>query len=126
MTASTPKTQLNDFALAVELLGGQRATARALGIHERSVRALLAGPDEPTGRALHDGFLRDIAAALIDHAEACRLAERRLSPAFAANLTPQQAAANLADGRRYDRKAAVEHNFYKDLDIIAGRTPRDG
>lgn len=101
-----PKTQLETFALAVELLGGQRATARALGIHERSVRALLAGPDEPTGRALHDGVLQVIAEALIDHAEACRLAERRLSPAFAVNLTPNQAAANPADRRRFDRKGA--------------------
>lgn len=100
-----PATQLEIFAHAVDLLGGQRATARALGIHERSVRALLAGP-EAGGRALHDGFLRDIAEALLDHAEACRLAERRLSPAFAANLTPQQQAANPADRRRFDRKGA--------------------
>lgn len=99
-----PKTQLEDFALAVELLGGQRATARALGIHERSVRALIAGPDQPFGRALHDGFLRDAAAALLAHAEACRALERRLSPAFAANLTPAQAKANRADRRRYDQR----------------------
>ena len=100
-----PATQLEIFAHAVDLLGGQRATARALGIHERSVRALLAGP-EAGGRALHDGFLRDIAKALLAHAEACRLAERRLSPAFAANLTLAQAKANRVDGRRKDRQTA--------------------
>lgn len=109
-----PKTQLEDFALAVELLGGQRATARELGIHERSVRALLAGPEAPHGRALHDGFLRNIAKALLAHAAACRSAERRLSPAFAANLTPDQAAANPADGRRYDRQL----KWVRDTDLV--------
>jgi len=46
---------------------------------------------------LHDGFLRDIARELIAHADLCRKLERRLSPAFAANLLPGAA---KEDGRR--------------------------
>jgi hypothetical protein len=80
-----PQAQLELFRQATELLGGQRATARALGIAERTVRSLLAGD-----RQLHSGFLEDTAKALIAHAEQCRQLERQISPAFAENLTPDQ------------------------------------
>lgn len=93
-----PETQRALFGEAVALLGGQRRAARAIGVAERTIHAVVAGE-----RTLHDGFLRDIAAALIAHAEACRQLERRLSPAFAANLTERQ-----ADGKphnwRYDQR----------------------
>lgn len=95
-----PADQLALFSLAVDLLGGQRATARALDIGERTVRGLCSGE-----RPLHDGFLRDAAAALIEHANRCRALERRISPAFAANLTEdQRARQSKPDARRYDVK----------------------
>lgn len=87
-----PITQLDDFRRAVELLGGQRAAARAMSdssgisMNERTMRSLCSGE-----RNLHAGYLRDIARALIAHADACRIMERKLSPAFAANLTQTQA-----------------------------------
>lgn len=98
--SASEQEQLEFFQQAVQLLGGQRATARYLDTNERQVRFLMAGD-----RPLHDGFLRDIAKALIAHADACRELERKLSPAFAANLTPQQAARQgKPDARRYDQR----------------------
>ena len=79
------QTQLENFRLAVDLLGGQRSTARAIGVAERTMRALVAGD-----RKLHAGFLADVARALVDHAEQCRKVERQLCPAFAHNLTAEQ------------------------------------
>lgn len=81
----TPETQHRDFLEAVELLGGQRAAARALHMSERSLRYLIAGE-----RRLHAGILEDLATALAAHADECRALERRLTPAFAANLTETQ------------------------------------
>lgn len=78
--------QLALFTQAVEALGGQRGTARMLGLEERDLLARLAG-DAP----LDTGILRDIAKALIDHADRCRKIERKLSPAFSENLTVIQA-----------------------------------
>jgi hypothetical protein len=99
-TTTDPDTQLAQFTRAVELLGGQRATARYLKVSERTIRFLLAGE-----RALHDGWLRDVSAALIAHADECRQMERQLSPAFASNLTAEQARRQGApDARRFDRK----------------------
>lgn len=80
-----PQDQLELFRDAVALLGGSRTAAARLGVAERTVTRLLAG--ETT---LHTGFLADMAKALLDHAEACRAMERRLSPAFADNLTEAQ------------------------------------
>ena len=71
--------------MAVELLGGQRAAARILALPEDSIGELCNGH-----RALHVDILRDISRALILHADACRLLERRLSPAFVANILPGQ------------------------------------
>ncbi|HUD27227.1 MAG TPA: hypothetical protein VMQ93_00035 [Novosphingobium sp.] len=81
-----PMVQLALFTQAVEALGGQRATARTLGIEERDLRARLAGED-----ALDTDILRLMAKALIDHADRCRKIERKLSPAFSENLTAAQA-----------------------------------
>jgi DNA-binding transcriptional regulator YdaS (Cro superfamily) len=78
--------QLTLFTQAVEALGGQRTTARTLGIDETALRGRLSGA-EP----LDTGILRDIARALIDHADRCRKIERKLSPAFSENLTAIQA-----------------------------------
>lgn len=100
--AQDPSTQLERWNHAVELLGGQRATARLLGCSERTMRALCSGE-----RQLHEGWLRDISAQLLQHAEACRLAERGLSPAFASNRVEGQ---RDEDGRRqrYQHVAARE------------------
>ncbi|MFD2401284.1 hypothetical protein [Novosphingobium soli] len=78
--------QLTLFTQAVEALGGQRGTARILGIEESALRRRLAGEE-----ALDSTILRDIARALIDHADRCRKIERKLSPAFSENLTAEQA-----------------------------------
>lgn len=88
-------TQLEHFARAVALLGGNTATARALGMSERSVRYLLDG-----SRRLHAGILEDMGRALIAHADECRTLERLLSPAFAGNRTEAQAKPPLHDGKR--------------------------
>lgn len=84
---TTPGFQHHDWMEAVALLGGQRAAARALPCAERTMRALCSGE-----RKLHDGYLRDMARALLDHADACRRAEKKLTPAFTANLTADQRA----------------------------------
>lgn len=102
MPKSTPidtQTQLTHFTEACELLGGNHAAARELKVSERTIRFLRAGE-----RNLHDGFLRDISAALIRRADQCRALERRISPAFAANLTERQAERQgKRDARRYDQ-----------------------
>lgn len=87
-----PQTQLDRFRLAVDLLGGPRAASREIAVGERTLERLIAGTTP-----LHDGFLRDMAAALIRHADTCRALERQLSPAFAGNLVPDQP---REDGRR--------------------------
>ncbi|AXB77687.1 hypothetical protein TQ38_015230 [Novosphingobium sp. P6W] len=81
-----PMVQLALFTQAVEALGGQRVTARTLGVDERDLRARLSGEED-----LDTSILRDIAKALIDHADRCRKIERKLSPAFSENLTAIQA-----------------------------------
>lgn len=92
--------QLEAFRAAVDELGGQRATAALLKVHERTIRDIVA----PEGRRqLHTGFLRDVAAALVAKADRCRALERRLSPAFVSNLTADQAQGESARVQRYDR-----------------------
>ncbi|EGD60867.1 hypothetical protein Y88_3369 [Novosphingobium nitrogenifigens DSM 19370] len=68
------------------LLGGAATAATILRMTEDALRDVLDG--EPH---LHTGTLEAVARALIAHADACRALERRLSPAFAENLTPAQA-----------------------------------
>lgn len=93
-----PDSQLQIFRQAVEALGGQRATARRLPCNERTLRALHAGE-----KALHDGWMRDLSRALIDHADRCRRLERQIAPAFRENLTPQQLdRMGQPDSRRFD------------------------
>jgi hypothetical protein len=95
-----PATQLDLFRQACAALGGQSAAARYLKVTDRQIRFLLAGD-----REIHDGFLRDIAAALLEHAALCKQLEHRLTPAFAANLTPHQLARQgKPDGRRFDAR----------------------
>lgn len=99
MAESTPLTadeQRARFVEAVELLGGQRATATALQVNERTVRMLCKGD-----RPLHTGWLRDVAELLIRRATDCRQLERQLNPFFAANRLPEQGE-ERPDARRYD------------------------
>lgn len=93
-----PDSQLARFRKAVELLGGVRSAARALDCQERTIYGLVYGQ-----RQLHDGWLRDMAAALIARAEECRALERLISPAFAANLTEAQQTTK-PHFNRFDRK----------------------
>lgn len=76
-----PSTQHDLFKLGVQLLGGSRNAARLLDASERTLSRLLAG-EAP----LHDGWLRDISRALLQHSDACRALEKRLNPMFAANV----------------------------------------
>lgn len=83
---TTPKTyeqRRQDFTLAVQLLGGQRATAVQLDIAERTMRALVSGEKQ-----IHDGYMRDITALLTNHAAACRELAKRTDPLFTANHVP--------------------------------------
>ncbi len=100
--AQDTETQRLYFNQAVIALGGQRATARMLDINERTMRGLCSGE-----RPLHDGYLRDVAALLLKHADHCRDLERKLSPAFSGNLTErQQQGPGPRAHKRYDRRSA--------------------
>jgi DNA-binding transcriptional regulator YdaS (Cro superfamily) len=92
------EAQLEAFRAGVEELGGQRATADLFGVNERTIRDVVSGR-----RKLHTGFLRDMAAQLIAKADRCRTLEKRLSPAFVANLTAEQAAGENGRILRHDR-----------------------
>ncbi len=87
----TPQEQLGLFARAVDALGGPRAVARTLSCSERTVSRLLSGE-----AALHEGWLRDISSALLEHANVCRKLERSLSPDFPSNLLAGQARGDVA------------------------------
>ncbi len=93
-----PDSQLARFRDAVQLLGGVRSAARELDCNDRTLYDLIYGK-----RALHDGWLRDTAAALIRHADRCREVERLISPAFVGNLTEGQQTAK-PHHLRFDRK----------------------
>lgn len=119
------KDQLQIFRRAVELLGGAIPTSQYLKVSERQVRGLLAGE-----RTLHNGFLRDTAAALIEHADTCRQLERRISPAFSGNLTEAQVKGTTNRGRRTDleakrqQKPLIDHTAeVRDHALANGRTP---
>jgi hypothetical protein len=87
-----PENQLLHFRLAVELLGGSRSAARAIDVSDRTMTRLIAGEAD-----LHDGFMRDMAKALLRQAEACRELEKVLNPIFSSNVAEDQA---HEDGRR--------------------------
>lgn len=74
------------FTKAVEALGGVRAASVILACSERTVSRLLTGE-----MALHEGWLRGVSSALLDHAVLCRKLERSLSPDFPSNLLEGQA-----------------------------------
>lgn len=97
---TSTENQLSDFRDAVQLLGGERSASRAIGVSDRTMRRILSGEAR-----LHAGFLRDIAAALLTHAQTCRKLEMRLSPMFHANLTAEQRT-DTPDRRRYDAREA--------------------
>lgn len=97
-----PAEQLETFRRAVALLGGQRATAARLGLNERTIRDICKGR-----RALHVGYLRHVSAYLVALADQCRLIERKLSPAFGANLTQDQAT-KRPHGHAYHLRARAE------------------
>jgi hypothetical protein len=56
-----PQQQLIRFREGVELLGGQRATARALGVNERTIRALY-GAERPCTSAFFRTWPRPCAS----------------------------------------------------------------
>ncbi len=87
----TPQEQLSLFSRAVDALGGVRAVARTLDCSERTVSRLLTGE-----MALHEGWLRAIASALLEHSNLCRKLERSLSPDFPSNLLECQARKDVA------------------------------
>ncbi|WP_197410886.1 hypothetical protein [Novosphingobium sp. FSW06-99] len=100
------ETQREIFRQAVDLLGGQRATAAILNISERSMRMLLAGE-----RRLHTRFLEEVCRELLDRAARMRAIERQLSPAFTENHTPDQARPPRHDGHADAQRArAAEVN----------------
>ncbi len=92
----SPEIQLDLFRQAADLLGGLRTSARAMNVSERTMGRLLSGQ-----ALLHEGFLRDMAAALADYADQCRALERRLTPELSANRLPDQP---QPDGRRLGRR----------------------
>jgi DNA-binding transcriptional regulator YdaS (Cro superfamily) len=94
--------QLTRFIDAVELLGGQRAAARAIGVSDRTIRFLVAGQ-----KPLHTGYTRDIATALLDHASRCSALERQINPLYTANRTAAQRN-EKPDGRRFDQQRTGE------------------
>jgi hypothetical protein len=116
------ETQHANFVAAVELLGGQRETARKLGVHETTVRDIVKGR-----RKLHEGFLRDVAGLLLALADEARQLERRISPAFASNLTPDQYAnAGKPDGRRHGARRTVKVRDPSTLCHACGRNHAQG
>ncbi len=92
------ETQLATFAAGVALFGSVEHAARRMAINVRTLRYLLNAR-----RALHDGHCRALAAALVALAAEARALEKRISPAFAANLTEKQQTA-APHGNRFDRR----------------------
>ena len=96
-----PAEQLEIFKAGVAHLGSVEAAARWMEINVRSLRYVLNGR-----RALHDGHCRALASALVAHTAVSRELERRISPAFSANLTPEQAT-KKPHGNRFDVRSPV-------------------
>lgn len=99
-----PQSQLEIFKAGVAHLGSVEKAARWMNINVHTVRYVLNGR-----RTLHDGHCRALAAALVAHAAVSREIERRISPAFTANLTPEQAT-RKPHGNRFDvRQSLHDH-----------------
>ena len=90
--------QLETFKAGVAHLGSVEKAARWMQINPASLRYVLNGR-----RALHDGHCRALASALVAHTAVSRELERRISPAFRANLTPEQAT-QKPHGNRFDQR----------------------
>jgi DNA-binding transcriptional regulator YdaS (Cro superfamily) len=102
----TYEQRRDDFAFAVQLLGGQRTTAQLLTCSERTMRALLSGE-----RHIHDGFMDAITTALRTHALACRELAKRTDPLFTANRVPPPPRGYPAQQRAQNRPQETEtHN----------------
>lgn len=110
------ETQRQYFADAVTALGGQQATSRLLNLSDRTLRMLLAGQ-----RRIHAGHLEDIAKALIERADLCRALERKLSPAFAQNLSDAQSKPPLHNGKGSTLLDRLSRELHKAR--TAGKTP---
>lgn len=120
---TTPENQRERIALAARLLGGNRATARALGCSERFLRALISGE-----KAASPGMLADLGKALLAHAELCRQTEFQISPAFTRNLTDRQRELQEKNDQR-GRNARGPKVRVKDpasLCQSCGRNPAEG
>lgn len=83
-----PEKRRQDFIAAAELLGGQRALGRILGVSERTVRYLVAGD-----LTITRGFMRDLTHALRTRATDCAQLAKATDPLFTANLTAAEIAA---------------------------------
>lgn len=92
-----PATQHQNFLRAVELLGGTRSAARAIGCTERTMSRLIAQKSP-----LHEGWLKDTAAALLRLSDDARALEKVISPAFARNLY---------EGQPRETRRTTRHKF---------------
>ena len=101
-SAADPDEQLDHFREAVDLLGGPKAWGEAIDppVSKRHASRLYSGASP-----LHDGILEDTARALIATADRARELERRLSPAFRANLTEDQRDPNMKGRANRGRRA---------------------
>jgi hypothetical protein len=77
--------QLRLYTAGIDALGGNRRAAHSLGLNERTIERLRKG-----AHPLRTWHLYGLANALLRHADQCRALERRISPAFAENLTAEQ------------------------------------
>jgi hypothetical protein len=80
-----PDTQHERWCQAVQLLGGPRSAAAAIGVGEKTIYRLIKRESD-----LHDGFLHDTAAALQRRARECLDLEKLITPAFSRNLVDAQ------------------------------------
>ncbi|OYX62055.1 MAG: hypothetical protein B7Y88_14780 [Sphingomonadales bacterium 32-64-17] len=83
--SADPDGQLALYRQAVDALGGKRRHAELLNMSERHGGRLYSG-----AAPVSPGILEDTARMLIAHAKHCQELERKLSPAFSANLTDHQ------------------------------------
>lgn len=122
-TALTVEQQRVLLERAVDLLGGKKDTAAALGINERNVGRLLSG-----ALRIHAGTLEKLSKALIAHADACRALERQINPAFARNRTAAQDRPPVHDGNAARRAPRPDPAEVERLAVRLGlrRAPSTG